>query len=39
MAVIFRSVWPIVALMWVGILVFFMVPELGYLLVPNRPGL
>jgi tripartite ATP-independent transporter DctM subunit len=38
LAVIFRSVWPIVALMWLGILIFFFLPDLGYLLVPNRPG-
>jgi TRAP-type C4-dicarboxylate transport system permease large subunit len=33
---IFRSVWPIVGLMWVAILIFFMLPDLAYLLVPRR---
>ena len=33
---IFRSVWPIVALMWVAILIFFLFPDLAYLLVPKR---
>lgn len=32
---IFRSVWPIVALMWVAILIFFVFPDLAYLLVPR----
>jgi tripartite ATP-independent transporter DctM subunit len=38
MGVIFRSVWPVVVLMWIGILIFWAFPDLGFILVPERLG-
>lgn len=38
MGVIFRAAWPIVVLMWLGILLFFFLPELSYVFVSPRPG-
>lgn len=37
MGLIFRAAVPIVVLMWVGILIFFFLPDLGYIFVPPRP--
>ena len=37
MGAIFRAAVPIVIIMWVGILIFFVFPDLSYVFVPPRP--